>query len=406
MNNILTSILSSILSVEQVPLAGKKALIRVDFNVPMKDGVITNDARIRAAIPTIELVLERCAGVILVSHLGRPIEGEYDQTLSLEPIANHLADLMKKPVRFEKNYWSNFSVYPGEIVMLENCRFNPGEKADDEELARQLAGLCDVFVMDAFGTAHRAEASTHGIAEFSEVACGGLLLMRELEALHAALESPESPMLAIVGGAKVSSKLKVLDALIDKVDQLIVGGGIANTFLAAAGFPIGKSLVEKELIPEAKKIMEKIHRRGGVLPLPVDVVVAKVFDEYADFKIKPIEQVSEDDLILDIGPKTAELFSKIILEAKTILWNGPVGVFEFESFSQGTRAVALAVAASQGYSLAGGGDTMAAIEKFNVEENISYISTGGGAFLEFVEGKKLPAIQALQIKAKESHKKL
>jgi phosphoglycerate kinase len=406
LNNILTSILSSILSVEQVPLAGKKALIRVDFNVPMKDGVITNDARIRAAIPTIELVLERCAGVILVSHLGRPIEGEYDQTLSLEPIANHLADLMKKPVRFEKNYWSNFSVYPGEIVMLENCRFNPGEKADDEELARQLAGLCDVFVMDAFGTAHRAEASTHGIAEFSEVACGGLLLMRELEALHAALESPESPMLAIVGGAKVSSKLKVLDALIDKVDQLIVGGGIANTFLAAAGFPIGKSLVEKELIPEAKKIMEKIHRRGGVLPLPVDVVVAKVFDEYADFKIKPIEQVSEDDLILDIGPKTAELFSKIILEAKTILWNGPVGVFEFESFSQGTRAVALAVAASQGYSLAGGGDTMAAIEKFNVEENISYISTGGGAFLEFVEGKKLPAIQALQIKAKESHKKL
>ncbi len=400
MNNIL----SSILSVEHVPLAGKKVLIRVDFNVPMKAGEITNDARIRAAIPTIELVLERCAGVILVSHLGRPVEGEFDPELSLEPVAKHLANLMQKPVRFEKNYQASFSVYPGEIVMMENCRFNPGEKADEEGLARHLASLCDVFVMDAFGTAHRAEASTHGITQFAKIACGGLLLMSELEALHAALESPKSPLLAIVGGAKVSSKLKVLDALVDKVDQLIVGGGIANTFLAAAGFSIGKSLVEHDLIAEAKNIMDKIRRRGGVLPLPVDVVVAKAFDEYADFNIKPIEQVSDDDLILDIGPETAEQFSKMILQANTIVWNGPVGVFEFESFSQGTKAIALAVAASHGYSLAGGGDTIAAIEKFKVEEDISYISTGGGAFLEFVEGKKLPAIHALQLKMKAMQK--
>ncbi len=400
MLNTSTNILSSVLSMEQVPLAGKRVLIRVDFNVPMKAGVITNDARIRAAIPTIELALERCAGVILMSHLGRPLEGEIDPELSLEPVSHYLADLLKKPVRFEKNYWSNFSVYPGEIVMLENVRFNEGEKADNEELSRKLASLGDVFVMDAFGTAHRAEASTHGVAEFAKISCAGLLMMQEMEALHKALESPAHPMLAVVGGSKVSSKLEVLDVLMDKVDQLIVGGGIANTFLAAAGFPIGKSLVEKELIPEAQKIMEKIHRRGGSLPLPVDVVVSKVFDEYADFKIKAIQDVAEDDLILDIGPQTAEIFGKIILASKTILWNGPVGVFEFESFSHGTKAIALAIAASSAYSLAGGGDTVAAIEKFKIEKEISYISTGGGAFLEFIEGKKLPAIRALQLRAK------
>ena len=400
MLNTSTNILSSVLSMEQVPLAGKRVLIRVDFNVPMKAGVITNDARIRAAIPTIELALERCAGVILMSHLGRPTEGEIDPELSLEPVAHYLADLLKKPVRFEKKYWSNFSVYPGEIVMLENVRFNEGEKSDAEELSRKLASLGDIFVMDAFGTAHRAEASTHGVAEFAKISCAGLLMMQEMEALHKALESPAHPMLAVVGGSKVSSKLEVLDVLMDKVDQLIVGGGIANTFLAAAGFPIGKSLVEKELIPEAQKIMEKIHRRGGSLPLPVDVVVSKVFDEYADFKIKAIHDVAEDDLILDIGPQTAEIFGKIILASKTILWNGPVGVFEFESFSHGTKAVALAIAASPAYSLAGGGDTVAAIEKFKIEKEISYISTGGGAFLEFIEGKKLPAIQALQHRAK------
>ncbi len=390
------------LSIEQIPLAGKRVLIRVDFNVPMDGGKISNDARIRASIPTIELALERCASVILMSHLGRPTEGEFDPTLSLEPIAKHLSQLLQKPVRFERDFNHHFPIAMGEIVMLENVRFNPGEKADDEKLARKLAGLCDIFVMDAFATAHRAEASTHGVAEFAKVSCAGLLLHREIEALTKALEKPARPLLAIVGGAKVSTKLQVLDSLADQVDQLIVGGGIANTFLAAVGFNVGQSLYEKDLIPQAKKIIEKMRRLGSHLPLPRDVVTAKSFDKYADFEIKALKDVADDDLILDLGPKTMEHFEELIAEAKTILWNGPLGVFEFENFSQGTRSLALSIAKSSAYSLAGGGDTVAAIEAFHVADKISYISTGGGAFLEFVEGKKLPAIEILKIKSRGS----
>jgi phosphoglycerate kinase len=387
---------------DQIPLAGKKVLIRVDFNVPMKDGKITNDARIRAAIPTIELALERCASVILMSHLGRPTEGLRDPEFSLEPIAKHLSNLLHKPVKFETSLHPRLESFKmGEIMMLENVRFNEGEKTDDEKLARHLASLCDVFVMDAFGTAHRAEASTHGVAEFARVACAGLLVKKEVNAIMHVLEDPERPMLAIVGGSKVSSKLEVLDALTDKVDQLIVGGGIANTFLAATGVNVGKSLMEKSLIPNAERILEKIRRRGGSVPLPVDVVVAKTFDAYADFETKRVDQLADDDIILDVGPKTSELFATSILRAKTILWNGPVGVFEFENFSHGTRFLAEAVANSEAYSVAGGGDTIAAIEAFHVEDKISYISTGGGAFLELVEGKKLPALEILKIKARE-----
>jgi phosphoglycerate kinase len=386
---------------DQVPLAGKRVLIRVDFNVPMKEGKITNDARIRAAIPTIQLALERCASVILMSHLGRPTEGVVDPEFSLEPIAKHLSNLLQKPVKFETSLHPKVdSLQMGEIMMLENVRFNEGEKADDEKLSRHLASLCDVFVMDAFGTAHRAEASTHGVAEFAKIACAGLLVKKEVDAIMQALEHPKRPMLAIVGGAKVSSKLDVLDALTDRVDQLIVGGGIANTFLAAEGVNVGKSLMEKSLIPNATRILDKIRRRGGSVPLPIDVVVAKTFDQYADFETKAVDQLADDDMILDVGPKTSELFAKSILNAKTILWNGPVGVFEFESFSQGTRSLAQAVGSSEAYSLAGGGDTIAAIEAFHVEDKISYISTGGGAFLELVEGKKLPALEILKIKAR------
>jgi phosphoglycerate kinase len=386
---------------DQVPLAGKRVLIRVDFNVPMKEGKITNDARIRAAIPTIQLALERCASVILMSHLGRPTEGVVDPEFSLEPIAKHLSNLLQKPVKFETSLHPKVdSLEMGQVMMLENVRFNEGEKADDEKLSRHLASLCDVFVMDAFGTAHRAEASTHGVAEFAKIACAGLLVKKEVDAIMQALEHPKRPMLAIVGGSKVSSKLDVLDALTDRVDQLIVGGGIANTFLAAEGVNVGKSLMEKSLIPNATRILDKIRRRGGSVPLPIDVVVAKTFDQYADFETKAVDQLADDDMILDVGPKTSELFAKSILNAKTILWNGPVGVFEFESFSQGTRSLAQAVGSSEAYSLAGGGDTIAAIEAFHVEDKISYISTGGGAFLELVEGKKLPALEILKIKAR------
>ncbi len=389
------------LCIDQVPLAGKKVLIRVDFNVPMKEGKITNDARIRAAIPTIQLALERCASVILMSHLGRPTEGVVDPEFSLEPIAKHLSNLLQKPVKFETSLHPKVdSLEMGQVMMLENVRFNEGEKADDEKLSRHLASLCDVFVMDAFGTAHRAEASTHGVAEFAKIACAGLLVKKEVDAIMQALEHPKRPMLAIVGGSKVSSKLDVLDALTDRVDQLIVGGGIANTFLAAEGVNVGKSLMEKSLIQNAARILEKIRRRGGSVPLPIDVVVAKTFDQYADFETKAVDQLADDDIILDVGPKTSELFAKSILNAKTILWNGPVGVFEFESFSQGTRSLAQAVGSSEAYSLAGGGDTIAAIEAFRVEDKISYISTGGGAFLELVEGKKLPALEILKIKAR------
>lgn len=389
------------LCMDQVPLAGKRVLIRVDFNVPMKEGKITNDARIRAAIPTIQLALERCASVILMSHLGRPTEGVVDPEFSLEPIAKHLSNLLQKPVKFETSLHPKVdSLEMGQVMMLENVRFNEGEKADDEKLSRHLASLCDVFVMDAFGTAHRAEASTHGVAEFAKIACAGLLVKKEVDAIMQALEHPKRPMLAIVGGSKVSSKLDVLDALTDRVDQLIVGGGIANTFLAAEGVNVGKSLMEKSLIPNATRILDKIRRRGGSVPLPIDVVVAKTFDQYADFETKAVDQLADDDMILDVGPKTSELFAKSILNAKTILWNGPVGVFEFESFSQGTRSLAQAVGSSEAYSLAGGGDTIAAIEAFHVEDKISYISTGGGAFLELVEGKKLPALEILKIKAR------
>jgi phosphoglycerate kinase len=391
------------LSIEQIPLAGKRVLIRVDFNVPMKDGEITSDARIRAAIPTIQLAIDRCAsGVMVMSHLGRPEEGKITPELSLENVAKRLSQLMGRPVRLEPNL-DRVSVLPGEVVMLENVRFNEGEKADDAELAKKYASLADVFVMDAFATAHRAEASTHGVAEFAKVVCAGLLLMREVEALTRGFLKPERPMIAIVGGSKVSTKLAVLESLTDQVDALIVGGGIGNTFLAAAGFPVGKSLVEKDLIPMASRIMEKIRRRGGAVPLPVDVVTAKVFDEYADTEVKAIDQVLEDDLILDMGPQTREEYGRWILSAQTILWNGPVGVFEFESFRKGTESVALSVAKSDGYSLVGGGDTIAAIELFGVKDRISYISTGGGAFLEFLEGKKLPAIEILNVRSRGGH---
>lgn len=369
----------------------KRVLIREDLNVPVKDGKVTSDARIRAALPTIQLALQANAKIILMSHLGRPTEGEYDETLSLKPVAEHLSTLLKSEVTLIKDWQQGFEVNNGQVVLLENVRFNKGEKKDDETLAKAYASLCDLFVMDAFGTAHRAQASTHGVAKFAPLACAGPLLCAELDALNQALANPAKPMLAIVGGSKVSTKLEVLESLSDKVDQLIVGGGIANTFLAAQGYKVGKSLCEKDLIPTAKKLLEEV-----TIPLPVDVVVAKEFTETATPTTKSIDDIDDDDMILDIGPQTASQFADIIEKAKTIIWNGPVGVFEFPGFSKGTEAVAKAVAASKGFSIAGGGDTLAAIDQFGVADKVSYISTGGGAFLEYVEGKTLPAVAVLE----------
>nr|WP_299243547.1 phosphoglycerate kinase [uncultured Halomonas sp.] len=381
----------------ELNLAGKRVLIREDLNVPIKQGRVTSDARIRASLPTIQAALDAGARVLLMSHLGRPTEGEPADEFSLAPVAEHLSELLGKPVRLEKHYLDgNLEVAEGEVVLLENVRFNKGEKKDDEALSKAYAKLCDVFVMDAFGTAHRAQASTHGVARFAPEACAGPLLARELEALEKALATPKRPMIAIVGGSKVSTKLEVLNALSEKCDQLIVGGGIANTFIAAAGYKVGKSLHEADLVDRASALMEKVD-----IPLPTDVVVAKEFSENAEATVKGVQNVADDDMILDIGPATAEHFASLLKNAGTILWNGPVGVFEIDQFGQGTETLAKAIAASNAFSIAGGGDTLAAIDKYDVEDQVSYISTGGGAFLEYVEGKQLPAVTALEKAAKK-----
>jgi phosphoglycerate kinase len=375
-------------------LRGKRVLIREDLNVPIKKGVVTSDARIRAALPTIEAARAAGAKVILMSHLGRPVEGEYDTQYSLAPVAQHLSDLLGQPVVLVAQWRDGVELADGEVALLENVRFNSGENADEEALSRAYAALCDIFVMDAFGTAHRAQASTHGVAKYAPVACAGPLLEEELRALTQALSNPARPMVAIVGGSKVSTKLEVLEALCDKVDQLVVGGGIANTFLAASGSPVGKSLCEHDLIPTARKLMHKTS-----IPLPVDVVTGKALAEDAQATVKSAAEVAEDDMILDIGPEAANQIAYILKNAGTILWNGPVGVFEFDQFAAGTRALAQAIAESPAFSLAGGGDTLAAIDKFGIADKVSYISTGGGAFLEYVEGKTLPAVAMLEQRA-------
>ncbi|WP_458526569.1 phosphoglycerate kinase [Onishia taeanensis] len=373
-------------------LAGQRVLIREDLNVPIKNGRVTSDARLRACLPTILGARDAGAKVLLMSHLGRPTEGEPAEEFSLAPVAERLGELLERPVRVVKDYLdANVDVSDGEVVLLENVRFNAGEKKDDETLSRQYAALCDIYVMDAFGTAHRAQASTHGVARFAPTACAGPLLARELEALEKALATPARPMVAIVGGSKVSTKLDVLTALSEKCDQLIVGGGIANTFIAAAGYNVGKSLHEADLVDQAKSLMAKVE-----IPLPTDVVVATEFSEHASAVTKPVDQVADDEMILDIGPETAARLGGLLKDAGTILWNGPVGVFEIDQFGHGTEALSKAIAESNGFSIAGGGDTLAAIDKYGIAEQVSYISTGGGAFLEYVEGKTLPAVTALR----------
>jgi len=383
---------------EDLDLRGKRVLIREDLNVPVKDGKVSSDARIRAALPTIQAALGAGARVILMSHLGRPVEGEYDAQFSMAPVADHLADLLGRPVALVADWRAGVELGEGEAALLENVRFNPGEKADAEDLARAYAALCDVFVMDAFGTAHRAQASTYGVAEHAPVACAGPLLVAELDALAKALDNPARPFVAIVGGSKVSTKLTVLDALADVVDCLIVGGGIANTFIAAAGHDVGKSLYEADRLDVARALAANRSDRAEI-PVPTDVVVADEFSADATATTKGIDAVTANELILDIGPETAKRLSKILAGAGTIIWNGPVGVFEFDNFGAGTKALAEAIAASEAFSVAGGGDTLAAIDKYGVADKISYISTGGGAFLEFVEGKKLPAVEILEQRA-------
>ena len=381
----------------ELDLAGKRVLVREDLNVPLKDGVVSSDARIRAALPTIKQALAAGARVILMSHLGRPVEGQFSDEFSMAPVASHLSKLLGSPVSLVADWRDGVEVAAGEVALLENVRFNVGEKADDEELARQYASLCDVFVMDAFGTAHRAQASTHGVARFAPVACAGPLLAGELSALEKALADPARPMVAIVGGSKVSTKLTVLETLSTKVDQLIVGGGIANTFLAASGKPVGKSLCEHDLIPAAQALAASTS-----IPLPVDVVTGKAFSEDAKASLKSADDVADDDMIFDIGPRAAAEIAQILAGAGTILWNGPVGVFEFEQFAGGTQALSRAIADSPAFSLAGGGDTLAAIDKFGIADKVSYISTGGGAFLEYVEGKTLPAVAILEQRAADA----
>lgn len=385
----------TVLNMTDLDLTNQRVLIREDLNVPVKDGVVQSDARIVAALPTIRLALEKGAAVMVCSHLGRPDEGQFSEENSLAPVAAYLSQALGRDVPLVRDYLNGVEVAPGEVVLLENVRFNNGEKKNTDELAKQYAALCDVFVMDAFGTAHRAQGSTHGVAKFAKVACAGPLLSAELEALGKALGAPAKPMAAIVAGSKVSTKLDVLTSLADICDQLIVGGGIANTFLAAAGFPVGQSLYEAELIDTAKAIAAKVS-----VPLPVDVVVAKAFAADAEATVKAVADVAADDMILDIGPETAKQFAELLKNSKTILWNGPVGVFEFDQFANGTKVLAHAIAESDAFSIAGGGDTLAAIDKYNVAEQISYISTGGGAFLEFVEGKVLPAVAILEERAK------
>ena len=377
-------------------LTGQRVLIREDLNVPVEGGVITSDARIRASLPTIRAARDAGARVMLLSHLGRPKEGEFSAENSLAPVAARLGELLGAPVRLVRDWLDGIECAAGEVVLCENVRFNKGEKKDDEGLSRRMAALCDIFVMDAFGTAHRAEASTHGVARFAPIACAGPLLVGELDALERALANPARPLVAIVAGSKVSTKLTVLESLLSKVDQLIVGGGIANTFLAATGVAVGKSLHEPDMLDTARALLAQAKAKGTSIPLPTDVVVAKEFSPTAVATTRAVEAVAADELILDIGPSTARSLATLLQSAGTILWNGPVGVFEFDSFAGGTRVIAEAIAASSAFSLAGGGDTLAAIEKFGVESGISYISTGGGAFLEFVEGKTLPAVAALE----------
>lgn len=383
------------LRMENLDLAGKRVMIRADLNVPIADGKVSSDARIRAALDGIQLALDKGAAVILLSHLGRPVEGIYSDQDSLAPVAHRLQELLGLPVRLERDWLKGISISAGEVVLCENVRFNNGENKNDLQLAEQMAALCDVFVMDAFGTAHRAQASTEGVIRKARIACAGPLLHGELEALRKALLEPERPLLAIVGGSKVSTKLGVLDHLLDKVDELIVGGGIANTFIAASGHEVGKSLYEPDLLAEAQALIRKAHDNGGSIPIPKDVLVARSFSADAAAVVRQVDKVQPDEMILDIGPLTAIEYSAIIAGAGSIIWNGPVGVFEFPAFQAGTRAVAEAIARSNAFSIAGGGDTLAAIDQFGVEQDLSYISTGGGAFLEFVEGKALPAVTAL-----------
>jgi phosphoglycerate kinase len=385
----------SILRMTHLELAGKRVLIRQDLNVPVHEGRVTSDQRIVAALPTLKLALDQGAAVMVMSHLGRPTEGHWTAHDSLAPVAARLSDLLGRAVPLVRDWLDGVDVQPGEIVLLENCRMNVGEAKDDSVLAQRYARLCEIFVMDAFGTAHRAQASTHGVIHRARIACGGPLLMAELDALGKALEHPKRPLLAIVAGSKVSTKLTLLQNLVGKVDQLIVGGGIANTFIAAAGLPIGKSLVERDLVGVAKQIIIDAKARGADVPIPLDVVVAPEFKADAPATVKNVEDVAATDMILDIGPRTAEQYAALIAKAGTVVWNGPVGVFEFDAFGNGTQTVARAIAASHAFSIAGGGDTLAAVEKYKVEKDISYISTGGGAFLEFLEGKELPAVTAL-----------
>jgi phosphoglycerate kinase len=392
--------MAKFLRMTDLDLKGKRVFIRADLNVPVKDGKVTSDARITASMPTIEHAMKAGARVMVTSHLGRPTEGEWSEEVSLKPVAEVMSQKLGKPVRLIKDWVDGgFEVAEGEVVLLENCRVNKGEKKNDEQTARKYAALCDVFVMDAFGTAHRAEASTYGIAQYAPVACAGILVTEELEALDRALANPARPMVAIVGGSKVSTKLTVLEALSEKVDQLVVGGGIANTFLAATGKNVGKSLCEPDLIPTAQALMEKMAKRGASIPIAVDVVVGKQFSADEPAVLKGADQVADDDMIFDIGPKSAQALADIIMQAGTVVWNGPVGVFEFDQFGEGTKAIAKAIAETKAFTLAGGGDTIAAIQKYGIYDKVSYISTAGGAFLEYLEGKVLPAVDILEKRA-------
>ena len=389
----------SVIKMSELSLNDKRVLIREDLNVPVKDGKITSDARLKAALPTLKLALEAGAKVMVMSHLGRPTEGEYNEEFSLQPVVDYLAAALNYPVRLVTEYLNGVEVGAGELVVLENVRFNKGEKKNEDALAKQLAALCDVYVMDAFGTAHRAQASTHGVAKFAPIACAGPLLAGELEALGKALDNPARPMVAIVGGSKVSTKLTVLESLATVVDQLVVGGGIANTFIAAAGHNVGKSLYEADLIDEANRLTTNAKANKGDIPVPTDVIVGTEFSETATATLKSAAEVGADDMIFDIGPESAQALAEVLKNAGTIVWNGPVGVFEFDQFGEGTKAIAHAIAESSAFSIAGGGDTLAAVDKYGIADKVSYISTGGGAFLEFLEGKKLPAVAILEERA-------
>jgi len=389
----------AVIKMTDLDLKGKRVLIREDLNVPLKEGQVADDTRIRASMPTIRHALEAGARVILLSHLGRPKEGEPDPAASLQPVADHLSGLLGQDVPLVQDWLDGVEVDDGRAVLCENVRFNVGEKKNDEALSRRMAALCDVYVMDAFGTAHRAQASTHGVGQYAPVACAGPLLAAELEALGQALEAPQRPMTAIVGGSKVSTKLEVLETLSGKVDQLIVGGGIANTFIAAAGHPVGKSLYEADLVDKARELMAAARANGGEIPVPTDVVVGREFSADTQAVVKRVEEVDAEDMIFDIGPDTAQRYAEMMRQAGTIVWNGPVGVFEFDQFGEGTRKLGEAIAGSDGFSIAGGGDTVAAVEKYGLADRISYISTGGGAFLEFLEGKTLPAVAMLEARA-------